>query len=55
MRSRSRIVWSAKNCGTMSGQGDASDNGTVFLLAPPTTAGGAWTETVLYHFSGAPE
>jgi uncharacterized repeat protein (TIGR03803 family) len=26
--------------------------GTVFRLAPPTVAGGAWTETVLYSFSG---
>lgn len=26
--------------------------GTVFELAPPTTTGGAWTETVLYRFTG---
>jgi len=27
--------------------------GTVFELAPPAMAGGAWTETVLYNFSGS--
>jgi uncharacterized repeat protein (TIGR03803 family) len=27
--------------------------GTVFELAPPASAGGAWTETVLYHFQPA--
>ena len=26
--------------------------GTVFELSPPTTAGGSWTETVLYSFQG---
>jgi uncharacterized protein YceK len=26
--------------------------GTVFKLTPPATAGGAWTETVLYRFTG---
>ena len=26
--------------------------GTVFKLTPPSTAGGAWTETVLYRFAG---
>lgn len=29
------------------------DNGTVFQLSPPTTAGGPWTETTLHEFSGA--
>jgi uncharacterized repeat protein (TIGR03803 family) len=32
--------------------GGASGNGVVFKLTPPTTAGGAWTETVLYSFNG---
>lgn len=30
----------------------SSGVGTVFSLAPPATAGGAWTETVLFAFSG---
>jgi uncharacterized repeat protein (TIGR03803 family) len=29
--------------------------GTVFKLAPPLTKGGAWTETILHSFSGAPD
>ena len=33
--------------------GGTSGNGTVFKLTPPTTTGGAWTETVLYSFSGS--
>jgi uncharacterized repeat protein (TIGR03803 family) len=32
--------------------GGPSDNGTVFELAPPKTAGGKWTETVLHSFGG---
>ncbi len=28
--------------------------GTVYELSPPTVAGGAWTETVLYTFVGSP-
>jgi uncharacterized repeat protein (TIGR03803 family) len=32
--------------------GGASGVGTVFELSPPATAGGAWTETVLYAFTG---
>ncbi|HSZ61430.1 MAG TPA: choice-of-anchor tandem repeat GloVer-containing protein [Terriglobales bacterium] len=35
--------------GTTSG-GGASGNGTVFKLAAPATAGGQWTESVLYSF-----
>jgi hypothetical protein len=31
--------------------GGSTGNGTVFQLTPPT-AGGAWTETVLYNFQG---
>jgi uncharacterized repeat protein (TIGR03803 family) len=30
--------------------GGATGNGTVFRLNPPSKAGGAWTETVLYSF-----
>jgi hypothetical protein len=29
--------------------------GTVFLLAPPLTGNGNWTETVLYSFGGSPD
>ncbi len=29
------------------------DNGTIFKLTPPTSAGGVWTETVLYRFTGS--
>jgi uncharacterized repeat protein (TIGR03803 family) len=35
--------------GTTNG-GGVSNAGTVFELAPPAVAGGAWTETVLYSF-----
>jgi hypothetical protein len=41
---------------TIGGGGDDSqpglEGGTVFQLAPPATAGGAWTETVLYNLPG---
>ena len=34
-------------------EGGSGDNGgTVFELAPPATAGGAWTQTVLYSLPG---
>ena len=33
-------------------QGGSTLNGTVFQLRPPATPGGAWTETVLYNFTG---
>jgi uncharacterized repeat protein (TIGR03803 family) len=33
--------------------GGAYGYGTVYLLAPPVLAGGAWTEDVLYSFTGA--
>jgi uncharacterized repeat protein (TIGR03803 family) len=33
--------------------GGAQGLGAVFELSPPTTAGGAWTETVLHAFTGA--
>jgi uncharacterized repeat protein (TIGR03803 family) len=32
--------------------GGASNAGTVFELTPPATPGGAWTENILYSFSG---
>jgi uncharacterized repeat protein (TIGR03803 family) len=38
--------------GTTSG-GGVSGNGTVFVLTPPKTPGGSWTETVLHSFSGS--
>jgi uncharacterized repeat protein (TIGR03803 family) len=38
--------------GTTAGGGDASSDGTVFRLMPPSAPGGAWTETVLYRFAG---
>ncbi len=31
----------------------ANTNGTIFELSPPATAGGPWTETVLYSFGTA--
>jgi uncharacterized repeat protein (TIGR03803 family) len=37
--------------GTTSG-GGAAHAGTVFQLTPPASPGGAWTETVLYSFTG---
>jgi uncharacterized repeat protein (TIGR03803 family) len=33
-------------------QGGASGYGTVFSLTPPASAGGTWTETALYNFTG---
>jgi len=38
--------------GTTGGGGDASSDGTVFQLTPPSIQGGVWTETVLYRFAG---
>jgi hypothetical protein len=38
--------------GTCTGQG-ISACGTVFSLAPPNSAGGVWTHTVLYSFNGS--
>lgn len=31
--------------------GGAHNRGTIFMLAPPATAGGSWTHTLLYSFS----
>jgi hypothetical protein len=40
----------SSNCiGSFEGTGGC---GVIFKLTPPTTAGGAWTETVLYSFTG---
>ncbi len=33
--------------------GKTNNGGTVFELIPPTTAGGTWTEEVLYSFSAS--
>ncbi|MGD0362423.1 MAG: choice-of-anchor tandem repeat GloVer-containing protein [Bryobacteraceae bacterium] len=33
--------------------GGAWDLGTVFKIAPPDSAGGSWTETILYSFKGS--
>jgi uncharacterized repeat protein (TIGR03803 family) len=35
--------------------GGSTNAGTVFQLTPPGVPGGAWTETVLYSFLGAPD
>ena len=32
--------------------GGSTNNGTVFSLTPPASPGGAWTEVVLYNFTG---
>jgi uncharacterized repeat protein (TIGR03803 family) len=32
--------------------GGTANAGTIYQLAPPVSAGGAWTETVLYSFTG---
>jgi hypothetical protein len=37
---------------TLAGGNDRCCLGTVFELSPPTTAGGAWVETILYRFRG---
>jgi uncharacterized repeat protein (TIGR03803 family) len=34
-------------------QGGVSNRGSVFKLTPPTTSGGAWTETILHFFGGS--
>jgi uncharacterized repeat protein (TIGR03803 family) len=37
------------------GEGGAPAGGTVFQLAPPSVAGGAWAESDLYAFTGIPD
>ena len=32
--------------------GGSTNNGTVFSLTPPKSAGGSWTEAILYNFTG---
>src|SRR5438067_2363272 len=38
--------------GTTVSGGGQYNNGTVFKLSPPSSPGGAWTETILHTFSG---
>ena len=38
--------------GVDSGGGRKTDYGAIFRLAPPTEAGGAWTEKIIYIFTG---
>jgi uncharacterized repeat protein (TIGR03803 family) len=40
--------------GRLYGTTEGSGHGTIFELTPPTVAGGAWTETVIHTFAGAP-
>jgi hypothetical protein len=35
------------------GQGGPSKSGTAYVLKPPTTSGGAWTEILLHTFTGS--
>jgi uncharacterized repeat protein (TIGR03803 family) len=54
---RAGLVFDASGAlyGTTSGGGNPGNvfgYGTVFKLTPPTISGGAWTETVLYSFTG---
>jgi hypothetical protein len=37
---------------TWSGGADHTDLGTLFGMAPPSSPGGNWTETVLFSFTG---
>ncbi len=48
------VADAAGNLYGTSGNGGANP-GAVFELSPPVTAGGAWTETILYYFHGGPE
>ena len=45
------ILYGATYFSRPNSAGGASGSGTVFSLSPPTSPGGAWTETVLYDFS----
>jgi uncharacterized repeat protein (TIGR03803 family) len=46
------VLDSAGNLYGTTESGGSSNNGTVFELSPPSSSGGAWTETVLYSFAG---
>jgi uncharacterized repeat protein (TIGR03803 family) len=46
------LIDKAGNLFGTTGFGGSANSGTVFELSPPSTAGGAWTETVLYSFQG---
>ena len=39
----------------MTSAGGANGAGAVYRLTAPTTGGGAWSETILYNFAGAPD
>jgi hypothetical protein len=41
--------------GTTDGTNAAVPGGTVFKLTPPPVTDGAWSETVLHRFTGAPD
>ncbi|HEY6291407.1 MAG TPA: choice-of-anchor tandem repeat GloVer-containing protein [Terriglobia bacterium] len=43
---------SAGNLYGTTSDSNAGGYGEIFQLAPPSTKGGSWTETVLYHFQG---
>ncbi len=47
------IFDSAGNLYGTTASGGKLGYGTVFMLTPPATPGGAWTETILYSFKGA--
>jgi len=49
----SLVADSAGNLYGTTALGGSNHDGTVFELSPPATAGGAWTETVLYSFQGS--
>ena len=38
----------------MTSAGGANSAGTVYRLTAPANGGGAWSETILYNFAGAP-
>jgi uncharacterized repeat protein (TIGR03803 family) len=51
------IIYGTTYSGGVSGSGPCSSPfpggcGTVFALAPPSSPGGSWTETVIYSFTG---
>ncbi len=46
------VLYGATYFGGTSCAGSGNGCGTVFSLTPPAAAGGAWTESVLYRFTG---